>query len=89
MASRSGHERLDLFRRIDNLDDDRQILRQLQQLGGVDPAVRAEAHEAFDHGRAGEPALARFEHDGLVERLAVPAVGLADEDAQQLAFSGQ
>src|SRR5215831_8984851 len=49
--------------------------------------MRAEAHEAFDDGGAGKSALTRLEHDRLVERFAVPAIRLADEDPQQLAFS--
>src|SRR5712664_3814491 len=81
-----GHERFDLVRRVDDLDHDRQILRELQQLGGVNAAVSTEAHEAFDDRRAGEAALARLDHDRFVERLPVPAVRFADEDPQQLAF---
>src|SRR5262249_35241714 len=82
-----GHEGLNLVRRVHDLDDDWQILRELQQLCGVDAAVRAEAHESLHDGGAGQPALARFEHDRFIERLAVPAIRLAAEVPQQLAFS--
>ena len=49
--------------------------------------VGAEALDPAHDGRPGEPCLADALDDRLVERLAVPGVGLADEDPQQLAFS--
>ena len=36
---------------------------------------------------AGQPSRSRLEHDRLVQRLALPVIRFADEDAQQLAFS--
>jgi hypothetical protein len=47
----------------------------------------AEALDAADHGRAGEPLLAHALDDRLVERFAVPRVGLPDEESQQLALA--
>ena len=47
----------------------------------------AEALDAADHGRTGEPLGAHPLDDRLVERLAPCTVGLADEDPQQLALA--
>ena len=63
------------------------ILRELQQLRGVNAAVGAEAHKTLHHSCAGQPAPTRFENDSFVQRLPVPAVGFADEDAKQLSLS--
>ena len=62
---------------------ERQILRQAQDLGGVQMARMAEAHRPAQHGGAGKAHLARLQHDRLVEGLMPGLVVLADEDAQQ------
>jgi hypothetical protein len=53
----------------------------------VEVRVGAEAFDAAHDGRAGEPFLAHALDDRLVERLAVPCVGLPDEDPEQLALA--
>ena len=53
----------------------------------MDPRVRAEALDPADHGRARQALLAHAGDDRLVQRTAVPRVGLADEDAEQLALA--
>jgi hypothetical protein len=73
-------ERIDLVRAVDDLDHERQILGEAQDLGRVQMARMAEAHR---DGRAGKAHLARFQHDRLVERLTASLVVLADEDAEQ------
>ena len=78
-----GQEGLDLVARVDDLDDDRQVLRQAQDLGGVQVAGMSEAGDAAQHGSAGQPRLARLENDRLVERHMAVAVVLAAEDAQE------
>ena len=49
--------------------------------------VGAESLDAAQNGRTGEAFLANALDDRLVQRLPVPRVGLADEEAQQLAFA--
>ena len=49
---------------LDNLDDDGQICRQLDQAGGVDDAVRANAGDTVNGGGAGET----FGSESLDER---------------------
>ena len=68
---------------VDDLDDQRQVLGQLQQVGRVDDAARAEAGEAPQHGGPREALLAQALDQRVGEGLAVPAVALADEDAHQ------
>ena len=80
-------ERRDLVLGVDDLDDDREVRRESQDLGRVEPAVRAEADEPLPHRCASESLLPRLFDNRLVQRSTVPAVGLADEDPQQLAFS--
>ncbi len=49
--------------------------------------LRAEALDAAQHSRTGEPALTQPFDDRLVERLAVPMVALAEIEADQQASS--
>src|SRR5438309_1695687 len=76
-------ELLDFFLAVHDFDDERQIHRKPENLGGVQPARFAEAHRTAQHGRAREMHCARLEHDGFIEWLVVPAVAFADENAQQ------
>src|SRR3989442_4709029 len=76
-------EPLNLFFAIDNFDDQRQVHREPENFRGVQPTRLAEAHWPAQHGRASQVHFARFEHDGFVARLVMPAVALADESAQQ------
>jgi hypothetical protein len=76
-------ERIDLVRAVDDLDHERQILGEAQDLGRVQMARMAEAHRSAQDGRAGKAHLARFQHDRLVEWLTASLVVLADEDAEQ------
>ena len=78
-----GDEFFDLLLPVHDLDDERQILRQAQDLGGVQMARMAEAHRPAQHGGAGEAHLAGLQHDRLVEGPMSGLVVLANEDAQQ------
>lgn len=49
----------------------------------MDAAGGAEAHGAAKDGGAGEMSFAGFHDDGLVEGLMMPAVALANEDAEE------
>src|ERR1043166_3038825 len=85
----NGQKILDVFPRIDDFYDDGEIGRELQYLGGVDAAVRAEPFDPAQHRRTREPALFRLSYDPLVERRALVLVAFADEDAPEAAFFGQ
>src|SRR5690242_8392885 len=88
-AVEHGKEGGDLLRAVDDLDDQRQVAGEAQDLGAVQMARMAKAQTAAQHGGAGDVRLARLEHDCLVERLAVVAIVLADEDAQKLRLLGK
>jgi hypothetical protein len=81
------HHAVDLLRRVDDLDHDGEILGEPQDPRGMEPRVRAEPLDPSQDGRPRQPLLAHALDDRLVERLAVPSVGLPDEKAQKLAFS--
>ena len=54
---------------------------------GVDDAACAEAGDAMDHRRSGEPVGAQPFEERARERPMLPDVGLAEEDADQLLFA--
>src|SRR4029077_18002376 len=83
------HEPVDRILVFDDLDHQRQILREAQHLGRVQTARMAEAHRSAQNGRAGEAHFARLEHDRLVKRLTARLVVLADEDAEQHGVPGE
>ena len=83
IGSMAATNLFDLLLNVHDLDDERQVLRQSQDLGGVQMARMAEAHRSAQHGGAGKTHLAGLQHDGLVERPVAGLVVLADEDAQQ------
>src|SRR6185437_3645911 len=68
---------------IDDFDDHWQIVRELEDLGGMQDARLAEADRAADHGGAGKACFARLEHERFIERQVAVPVLFADEDAQQ------
>jgi hypothetical protein len=82
-------ECVDLFLAVDDLDDERQVLRQADDLGRVQHARMSEAHGTAQDGGPGDMHLPGFEHDRLVERLVIGLVGFADEDAQQHGVAGE
>src|SRR5438093_1622374 len=69
--------RADLLLAVDDLDDDRQVLGEPQDLGGVDAACGAVAFDAPPHGGAGQAELTGRVHDDLVEGPAAVPVRLA------------
>ena len=73
---------------IDNLHDDRQILRQPQNLGGVDAAGMPEAGLAAQHGRAAKMQFARLQYDGFVQGQTAGLVVFAEVDAEQYGVVG-
>src|SRR5215472_264411 len=76
-------EGVDLLLRVDDLDHDRQVLRQAQDFGGVDVARMAKAHRTAQDRGAGELHLAGFDQNRLVERQA-PRLGVFSyEDSEQ------
>ena len=68
---------------FDDLDDDRQILRQPQDLGGVNAAGMTEADVSAQDGRAAEMHFAGFEDDRLVQRQMLKPVVFTEEDSEQ------
>ena len=49
----------------------------------MQPAGFSKTHRPAQHGRARQMHFARLEHDGLVERLMLPAIAFADENAEK------
>src|ERR1019366_10395269 len=58
-----GHEGVYLLLAVHNLDDEREVVGEAQDLARVEPARLAVAKHATDHGRAREVHLPRLEHD--------------------------
>src|SRR6266550_7103533 len=58
-----------------------------RRMRAVKERIRAEALDASEYRGPREALLANALDDRLVERLAVPAVGLAEEDPQKLPFA--
>src|SRR5437773_9690124 len=83
-----GERRADLLFRVDDLDEDRQVFREAQDLGGVDAAGGAITLDATPNRRACQAELARRPHDHLVEGATMVTVRLSDEDAKQLTLAG-
>src|SRR5271166_3845153 len=75
-------ERLDRLLVIDNLDDERQVLGEAQDLRRVQAARLAETHRSAQDRGAGEAGASRGHDDRLIERAALKLVVLAEEDAQ-------
>src|SRR3972149_2936495 len=78
---------VDLLFRIHDLDHDRQVCRELEELRRMDSGVASEAHRAAENRRAGQVRFSRATHDRLVQRpvAARLLVALADKDAKQYA----
>src|SRR5579871_2374888 len=76
-------ERIDLLLRVDDLDHDRQVLGEAQDLGRVDVARMPEPDVPTQHRGAAELHFPGLEHDRLIERQALEFVVLAEEDAEQ------
>src|SRR5712664_2432597 len=79
-------ESINLFLLIHDFDDYRQVIREPQDLRGVQLALPAEAHRSTKHGAPGKLHFARFQHDGLIERTSAEFVVLAGEYPQQDSF---
>ena len=83
IRSNTGKERIDLFPRVDDFDDDRQILRQAKNLRGVDAGGVTETDLAAQHRRAGKVHLPRFQDDSFIQRQRPVLVIFAEKDAEQ------
>src|SRR6266571_2827732 len=78
---------LDMFGRLDDLQDNGQILREAENFVRVVDAGPAVARDSAQDGYTGEALLAQDLNNGFVERLAVPFVRFADVDAHQRALA--
>jgi hypothetical protein len=74
---------------VDDLDDDGKIFRQPQNVRGVQDASGSKTGNSPKHRGPGEAFLPKALEQGHVQRLAVPAIGLADVDAGEDLFSVQ
>src|SRR6266540_2050951 len=78
-----GQELLNLLLAIHDLDDQRQVHREPENLGGMQAARFPEPHRSTQHRRASQVHFTRLQHNGLVKWLVMTTVGLADEDTQE------
>src|SRR2546428_9099065 len=83
-----GQEPFDLVLGIDDLDDDRQVLGETQDLGGVQAAVGAEPLHPPQHRGSRQALLARLPDDPFVQGTAVVPVALPHEDPEKMAILG-
>jgi len=72
-------EQLDALRRVDDLDDDRQVLGHPEQARGVHHRIRAEPHDAAQHRSASQSLAARLLDELFRECAAVEAIALTNE----------
>jgi hypothetical protein len=68
---------------LDDFDDHGQVRRQVHQAGRVDDARRAEARDPVQHGGTGKSLATEPLEERPVQRLVMPLVGIADEDADE------
>ena len=71
---------VDAFLAVHDFDNDGEVLGKPQDFGSVNAAVTAEAHEAAQDRRAGDPLLAGKKYECFIKRLSVPLVRFADEN---------
>lgn len=86
-AVEQRNEIANAFFGVDDLDQNGQIRREIENARRVHHGVSAETFDAFENGRAGKAALTRFFHNGGIERLTAAAIALTDKDAEELARS--
>src|SRR6266699_2070030 len=78
-----GQKVIDVLLAVDDLDDQRQVFRQPQYLGGVQTAGHAEAHRPAKNSGAGQVLLPCLQHNRLVKRRTAELVVFSNEDSQQ------
>src|ERR1700680_2149416 len=76
-------EGVDLFLRVDDLNHDRQILREAQDLRRMNTARMAESDMAAQDGCATEVHLPRLQDNRLMKRKTLKSVVLSEKDAEQ------
>src|SRR5437588_1932587 len=79
-----GQHASDLLLRIHDRNHDGQVAREVEEARAVHALLRAVAHQPAVDGRAGDVYHAQLLDYRLVQRLALPAVVLADVDAEHL-----
>ena len=80
---------LSIFSRVHHRDHHGQVAREVEEAGAVLVALGAVAVDAAVDGGARHPHHAQALHDGVVERLALPLVGLTQEQAQHSRRAGR
>jgi hypothetical protein len=85
-AVQHRQELVDVLLSAHDFNDQRQVHREPEDFRRVQTAGFAEAHRPAQRRRAGQVQFVRFEHDGLVKRMVMPSVALADKNAQQDGF---
>src|SRR5581483_3876 len=76
-------EPLNAFGNVYDLDFDGQVGRDVQNGRPVDTAIGPEAFDPLCHGRTCQPFLLGPLDDGVVERLPMPLIRVADIDADE------
>jgi len=73
---------VDFLAGVHNFNDNGEVFREAQDLGGMQAAVGTKAHQSAQHGSAGEVELASLEYDGLIKWFAMPTVSMIDSYAK-------
>jgi len=85
--SMTGRKDFDLFRPIDDLDNDRQIGRELQDFRRAHSTARAKPLDAAQHCGSRQAMFSGRAHDPLIEQHTGMPIALADKNTQQRAFA--
>jgi hypothetical protein len=87
-AIKYGQERVDLFLCVDDLDHNWQILREAQDLRGMNVARMAEPDMSPQDRSTAKSHLARLQYNRLVERQVIEFVIFAEENTEQHGIAG-
>jgi hypothetical protein len=78
------NKRANLLLGVHDLDQDRQVRREIENARRMHDRMTAETLDAFKDGCSGKSLFARGFDDRGVKRLRTATIAFADEDAQQL-----
>ena len=83
MPSSTGKNESIFSCEFDDLDHDRQVLREAQNLRRMDVARMSESDMPTQHGRSSDVHFSRFQYNRLMKRQMIKSIILAKKDSEQ------